>query len=428
MYDKKNCWKRRLLFGVLWALLGTGITGAGITGPATEVSGAALSEEVSKGKFQAEDWDLPEEDPGEEAGGSEDTDASGFGGLDMRDQGQWDDQAVWESGGETADTGQQEETVLHQPKLTLETWSLKEPGPTGDEETSGGAKTVMLAGETRTATAVFRNRSRDRAIYNLEISVEWEGTGVSLEKTSYYYSQIPAGGVIEVPVSVTVDSGADPGEGKLNFTLEYEDDRGNGCTGTEKVMMTIRQQTEVQMSGFLMEDRVYSTDTLQKELQVQNTGKSPVYNVQVTVEGEGIFARSPLFAGNLEPGEQAEGTLLLYVGTRDMKEMGVPGEGSQEEKYGETKGRVILTYEDAEGSIRTKEETFVTTIEQPKMISLQVEETRTQTNQWWISALVLVFVLLAGLLLWLFYLVVRGRRELADARIIREELHGKEEK
>ena len=37
-------------------------------------------------------------------------------------------------------------------------------------------------------------------------------------------------------------------------------------------------------------------------------------------------------------------------------------------------------------------------------------------------------VLLAGLALWMFCLVVRSRKELADARVIREELYGEKEK
>ena len=308
-----------------------------------------------------------------------------------------------------------EEPVLHQPKLTLESWKITDDQP-------------LLAGETREGVAVFRNQSRDRAVYNLEISLEWEAQGLGFGKTSYYYPSAAAGAALEVPVTIRVSSGAEQQDAVLRFSLEYEDDKGTACTGSEKVILDIRQKAEVQVSGFFMEEQVCATDTLSKDIKVQNTGKAPVYNVQVTVEGSGIFARSPLFAGNLEAGGQAEGTLLLYVGTRDMKEPGTAGEGTEEEKYGETRGTLLLTYEDADGNLYTKEEDFRTVIGPPRTVALSVEEEETKTNPWWISGLLLVIVLLAGLALWMFCLVVRSRKELADARVIREELYGEKEK
>ncbi len=308
-----------------------------------------------------------------------------------------------------------EELVLHQPKLTLESWKTTDDQP-------------LLAGETREGVAVFRNQSRDRAVYNLEISLEWEAQGLGFGKTSYYYPSAAAGAALEVPVTIRVSSVAEQQDAVLRFSLEYEDDKGTACTGSEKVILDIRQKAEVQVSGFLMEEQVCATDTLSKDIKVQNTGKAPVYNVQVTVESGGIFARSPLFAGNLEAGGQAEGTLLLYVGTRDMKEPGTAGEGTEEEKYGETRGTLLLTYEDADGNLYTKEEDFRTVIGPSRTVALSVEEEETKTNPWWISGLLLVIVLLAGLALWMFCLVVRSRKELADARVIREELYGEKEK
>ena len=308
-----------------------------------------------------------------------------------------------------------EELVLHQPKLTLESWKTTDDQP-------------LLAGETREGVAVFRNQSRDRAVYNLEISLEWEAQGLGFGKTSYYYPSAAAGAALEVPVTIRVSSVAEQQDAVLRFSLEYEDDKGTACTGSEKVILDIRQKAEVQVSGFLMEEQVCATDTLSKDIKVQNTGKAPVYNVQATVEGSGIFARSPLFAGNLEAGGQAEGTLLLYVGTRDMKEPGTAGEGTEEEKYGETRGTLLLTYEDADGNLYTKEEDFRTVIGPSRTVALSVEKEETKTNPWWISGLLLVIVLLAGLALWMFCLVVRSRKELADARVIREELYGEKEK
>ena len=120
--------------------------------------------------------------------------------------------------------------------------------------------------------------------------------------------------------------------------------------------------------------------------------------------------------------------LLLYVGNRDMKEPGTAGEGTEEEKYGETRGTLLLTYEDADGNLYTKEEDFRTVIGPSRTVALSVEEEETKTNPWWISGLLLVIVLLAGLALWMFCLVVRSRKELTDARVIREELYGEKEK
>ena len=412
---RKRTWKNYML-AVLTAaaVMGTGsLQPSSVWGEAGDREGiASLDEEEvyreeMEGDFELETEDSPDSETVPEEGLPDE-----MTGIDAG-------AAAGEVWGSPAGGGgvqaSDEEPVLHQPKLTLESWKITDDQP-------------LLAGETREGVAVFRNQSRDRAVYNLEISLEWEAQGLGFGKTSYYYPSAAAGAALEVPVTIRVSSGAEQQDAVLRFSLEYEDDKGTACTGSEKVILDIRQKAEVQASGFFIEEQVCATDTLSKDIKVQNTGKAPVYNVQVTVEGSGIFARSPLFAGNLEAGGQAEGMLLLYVGTRDMKEPGTAGEGTEEEKYGETRGTLLLTYEDADGNLYTKEEDFRTVIGPSRTVALSVEEEETKTNPWWISGLLLVIVLLAGLALWMFCLVVRSRKELADARVIREELYGEKEK
>ena len=60
--------------------------------------------------------------------------------------------------------------------------------------------------------------------------------------------------------------------------------------------------------------------------------------------------------------------------------------------------------------------------------AMPVFEQAMSGRDWEHLAGILLKVLLAGLALWMFCLVVRSRKELADARVIREELYGEKEK
>lgn len=307
---------------------------------------------------------------------------------------------------------EEKEEILHQPKLVMETHNLPGQG--------------LAAGEQIQLTVSFRNRSRDRSIYNLKLSVLCEEAGITLGKNSFYFEGIGPQGQAEVDTFLSVSPQAEQKNVAMEFTMEYEDDKGTACTGSEKLGFYVFQPAEAHVSGFHMGDQVYASDRLQRDIVVVNTGRSPIYDVQVTVEGPGLFTVNEVLLGNLEAGASGEGKLGLYIGTKDMKEPGEGTEGADKEKYGSVQGRLVLTYEDAKGEQHKQEEEFTTVIQKAKIMELRMEEEEKATNQWWISIFVLVLAAALGGIVVLGIRLKISHRRLEDAMVVQKEYHAKE--
>lgn len=303
------------------------------------------------------------------------------------------------------------EEILHQPRLILQSSNLSD--------------TFLEAGKELALEVSFQNKSRERSIYNLKISVGCETAGIRPSQTSFYYEKIAPGGTISLQLLLTASPSVEQSSFPVEFSMEYEDDKGTALTGREQLSLEVRQPVKVELTGFHMADKVYAADTISQEIQVQNAGRASLCNVQIDVEGPGIFTMEEAFLGNLESGAVGNGQLKLYIGTKNSTEPGVIPEGSEKEKYGQTEGILRLTYEDAFGNTYTQEESFTTNIVKAKVLELKVEKETEATNGWWISLVVLIGVVLTAAVCLLSFGLIQSRRRLKDAMIIREELYGK---
>ena len=62
-------------------------------------------------------------------------------------------------------------------------------------------------------------------------------------------------------------------------------------------------------------------------------------------------------------------------------------------------GALVLAYEDVYGQTYSQEVNYKTEIQPPKILSLKPEKKEQETNQWWVSVLVLAGAGLLGILL-----------------------------
>ena len=85
-----------------------------------------------------------------------------------------------------------------------------------------------------------------------------------------------------------------------------------------------------------------------------------------------------------------------------MKESTEASGEDSEEKYGDTLGTVIFSYENENGEVVEQRQEFHATILKPQVVELKVEQEEPQTNQWWITIAAGIVLLLFLLLLWLY--------------------------
>ena len=123
-----------------------------------------------------------------------------------------------------------------------------------------------------------------------------------------------------------------------------------------------------------------------------------IYNAKVRLEGKGLFPDKELFIGNVEGGAAIDGEIPVFAGTLDMDEVSEK-EGN---KYGETSGTVFFSYENEKGEIIEQKKEINTQIKKPQTVELKVEKDKPQTNQWWITIVFGIIVVLILIVIWLY--------------------------
>ncbi|MCD7763845.1 MAG: hypothetical protein LUI14_11760 [Lachnospiraceae bacterium] len=290
--------------------------------------------------------------------------------------------------------GSYSNAVKHQPHILLKESSLS------------GAQ--LPAGEQMDFTASFQNTSDDQTVYSLKIAANTADENVALSSTSYYYDQVAPQEVIILENTIAASAAATQKMTALSYVFVYETSDGTALSDSEELFFDISQQTQVSIENFNLTDYVYSLETVTATLEIRNTGRGPVYNVQVSLEADGLIATNTVYAGNMEAGSSSDGTLRIYVSDlKNKDESSQDAEDSDtynaESAYGSTIGQLTLTWEDAYGTVYTERREFTTTIAAPQVVELSVEaEEESVTNQWWavtIVIMVLFFLLLIAVLI-----------------------------
>ena len=218
------------------------------------------------------------------------------------------------------------EKILHKPQVLLE-----------DNNLSGQN---LKAGSVTEMSLTFRNKSRSQNVFGLKISISADTKGIEFERNSFYVQRLTPGEAITLKQKVTIAEDCTPGQATVSFSLDYEDSKATGATGTETLSFQITQ---------------------------------------------------PARLGTLEAGTAVQGSLRVYV------------KGKSEEDDGSFPGRItgklILTYEDAAGNSYEESTEFESEIKEAKIQSLKIEDDQEETNNWWYSVIAVIAVLLVSVIL-----------------------------
>ncbi len=285
---------------------------------------------------------------------------------------------------------EEEEEIIRQPRILMERNSLQ-------------GKAVSAAG-SEAWTLAARNCSADQAMENVKVTLLSEEKELVFEKNAWYFERIEANGTMDLSQNITVGRAAPEAIVPVQFQFEYEDKKGTAYTCTETALLSVCQTQRAGLAGFEMPERLYAADTVAVPFQVQNTGLAVIYNARVRLEGAGLFAKEA-FLGNIEAGMAQDGEMQIFAGTLAMDAQGeVTDETAQ--KYGESVGRIVFSYETAQGEVVEQEQIFSTIIQEPQTVSLHIEEEKEETNQWWIT-IALLFLLLLLLTIAVLYLKMK---------------------
>lgn len=260
---------------------------------------------------------------------------------------------------------------------------------------------ALEAGSSATWSIAVQNCSSRHNVENVKVTLLSDNKDVVFEKTSWYFEKTAPKKTMDLTQNLTVAKKAAAEPVQVQFQIEYEDEKGGSYTSTEEVRLSIRQPQQAQLVNLSFPEQVYASDTEFMSFQVQNTGLSTIYNVTVRLEAKGLFPQQEVFLGNIEGGSSADGEQKVFVGTLDMDAQGnVVEEGG--EKYGDTSGTVIFSYEDEQGEVTEQKMDIHTEIQEAEIVELTVEDEKPKTNQWWITIIFFVIAALVLVIVWLY--------------------------
>lgn len=162
--------------------------------------------------------------------------------------------------------------------------------------------------------------------------------------------------------------------------MSYDNPDAASLSSTGTVSVDIYQPLRVELEADELPDSINAGDTMNINIQALNLGKGAIYNARCVVDAPGLSTGTSAYIGNVEAGSAVSGNLKIFAGMKEAAEGG--------ETYGETSGKLILSYEDASGKTYTTEKDIHTVINPLDMSSYvdQTEEKKTSIGlQWYIG-------------------------------------------
>lgn len=291
-----------------------------------------------------------------------------------------------------------EEEIPYSPPIDSVPETAEQPVPQAkiilDRCTITPSPTVT--GEVFSIAATFKNTSESQSLNNIKITVTSETTDlvpVGADTGSFYVKEIARQESTTINMKFQVMHNAMAGSHKIKFSVEYEGYKATTYSAVEEAIVMISQPVRLEIDEPQLPKEVSAGDTITVSMNVMNLGLNTVHNVRMLVDVQGLLPEKTAFIGNIESGAAQKGDLYVFVKTLDTTGLETI---QDDDKYGMTKGKVLLMYEDEYGQEYTKEFEVSTIINPPLIIAdMEPEENVKQQNQgqWWISVFIVTGII-----------------------------------
>ena len=264
----------------------------------------------------------------------------------------------------------------------------------------------IIAGQEFSITVNLQNTNTRVSMRNVKVTLHGETDDIvsAGEAGSFYFAEVKPEETVSVSSRLLVQPGITNDAAAILIHADYEGADRTAFTADEQLVLQVRQPVRLEVDAVNIPAQVSAGETLSVSVNVMNMGRSTVHNIRAQLEAPGLVPEGSLFLGNLESGSAKRGELYAFVDFIDAN-------GGMEQRYGETAGRVILTYENAFAEEEVQEMIFVTDIQPPLLPQTAVlpEEESENRNpafvQWWVS------VAAAGGVLAVLIAFLRRRRQ-----------------
>ncbi|MDR0958557.1 MAG: hypothetical protein LBM16_05035 [Clostridiales bacterium] len=170
---------------------------------------------------------------------------------------------------------------------------------------------IVLAGQEFDLYLQFKNTHHTKTISNIKVtlssptSTDNKGNTFSTVGASntMYIDSIAPGATYEKTLRMYSILSAAAKNHIIAVHFEYEDEEGNAITQDEEVGVTVAQEAKLEIGTVNLPSIVMQNDMNYLNFSLQNTGRVTLYNMKVTLEGEGFdLAGTEVIIGNMASG------------------------------------------------------------------------------------------------------------------------------
>lgn len=288
----------------------------------------------------------------------------------------------------------QPETTEEETTTEAETETLPESTP---RVIVTGYKTdieKVYAGDDFDLTLSIKNTSNETPVSNIKISL----TSASNEflpssgSSTLFIDRIPAGGTKDVTVNMKAQASLEQKPYVLSVDMEYESDKHKAYTAKESISIPVYIETKIKVTSVeIMPESVEVYGQANVMFNINNTGKSAISNVQVTVESENVQSEET-FVGNIAAGGTGYADFMVTGISPTMDDGTV---------------KVIISYEDSAGIAGTYETSINLFVYEPMpmepdmpidVVPMPEEENKDISKYIWIgigaAAVVLIIIII----------------------------------
>lgn len=232
------------------------------------------------------------------------------------------------------------------------------------------------AGEAFSLNLDFFNTNQSKAIRNIKITMNAEGSGPTTgalsdmlgnsaggaspqagsifipvnSSNTFYIEKMAAGKHSSQSITLKAIPTAPAQTYSVNLAFEYEDMEGNQYTAQEVVGIPVVQKAEILLGDPVL-GTAYSGQPMTVDLDFYNTGKDNLTNFMVNLEGQGFSSKESTryFVGNFPSGQSDHYSMEIFPEEADR-----------------LSGQIVLTYEDSAGQVHEEKVPFENEVERLK--------------------------------------------------------------
>lgn len=248
----------------------------------------------------------------------------------------------------------------------------------------------LEAGKDFTLNVEIKNTSKIKYVQNMTIDVTCAETNLTLKADSntFFFDRLGSNETLKLPLTFSTSAGIQEGRYDIQLSMSYDNPDASSLSSSGTISVDIHQPLRVELEADELPDSINAGDTMNINVQALNLGQGAIYNARCVVDAPGLSTGTSAYIGSVEAGSAANGTLKIFAG---MKESSADGE-----MYGETSGKLILSYEDEDGQTYTAEKEISTVINPLDLStdSSQTEEKKQGVSlQWYIGVIAAVVIL-----------------------------------